>query len=1203
MANLETLELTINANANSASQGLTGLINSLTSLSKKVGKSVGGLKLLNNELVKLGSNGGIKLAGLEKASKGIKNAIDIPTTKLDALKMKMEGVTEQLDKAAQKGNKVTAANKRLQQFSIEKQINAETKAMNQALQAQKKAQEDLSNYDWGNRRAVNKAAPNAVSDEQWQKDFEARQEAIKAREAAQKEQYRIARLQREIKKLPTVEYLEKSPQASQHVKDYIEQSMGIGAKPKSAKESANAFMTAFNEGKETIPIADRIKNSWDNMKQGAKNLGKEIKELIPKFKGLHRVMRLASTMLLRMGIRALFNGVKEGFNNYYQYSKQAGGQFAQEMDSLSSAWQQLRNQMGAAIAPAIGAVIPILNSITSAALTAFNALSQLFALLGGKNSWSKATAQIGAFDAAAKKAGGGGGGMNELLAKFDEFNVIASEGGGGGGGAAAGEEFSTMFEEMYDFDSRIRSLAEFIRETVGWIKDNFTTILEAVGLIGTAILGWKISKAFEGVISTIGKWITGGALITLGVVVGVDIGQKIGAALNGGEGLSGYDIAEGIVGTVAAAIGGYVIAGAAGAMIGIGLTVVATIMGIEIGSRAQLEKMRWGNTSLTPEQVSAYVSSQFKFNVEAEIEVASISLKNYRVAKAHLNGEILEFQKSINKIKLSFDDPEKMIEDAKKKLDSVLSSLNTYINESDNLLTTYLNIMPYDEKTKGIMTKELANANKDLEKYFSNEGQKLANLYDQGMRNGWKGNEQEQIVALLDHINNIFSSANSAATEAKITASLNLTKVKIADFTKGTAEDVLKKQKEILTQYESTMKDMMLEQVSQLEYFATLAEEAGLMDPATGRKLADVYREKAKYIVDSFDTEMTLKLGKTKKTMKQEWINTLSEVYGKDYDTVIRNKMYGLADNLKKYLKKGTEEAKQDMRNDFRAVLESVLSINKITKNAAELYGITGWYLLGHDTKTKFVYTMVNAIGAEAVKLVKSETNISASEMIEVSGWDKFEEAQKLQFIEGLTNAYGAQDAITAAKQAGIDVASAINDGLNSGDEGAKTAASNLVTTIKDTLEKAGVKVDATAEIEVLVDAIVNVTTNTGGGVNVTSAPAVQGTKESAKISFAKFAEGGFPDKGDIFIANERQAELVGSINGRTSVANQEEIISGIQRGVSEANLEQNALLRQQNALLQSILEKDTSVRFGASAALGRTVRQSLDMYSGVVGG
>lgn len=96
-------------------------------------------------------------------------------------------------------------------------------------------------------------------------------------------------------------------------------------------------------------------------------------------------------------------------------------------------------------------------------------------------------------------------------------------------------------------------------------------------------------------------------------------------------------------------------------------------------------------------------------------------------------------------------------------------------------------------------------------------------------------------------------------------------------------------------------------------------------------------------------------------------------------------------------------------------------------------------------------------------------------------------------------------------------------------------------------------------------------------------------------------ATGGFPNAGDLFLANESGAELVGSMNGKTTVANQEQIIEGIRRGVSDANSEQNVLLRQQNELLRGILQKE--FKLGASSAFGRIAKQSLDMYGTVTGG
>lgn len=50
-----------------------------------------------------------------------------------------------------------------------------------------------------------------------------------------------------------------------------------------------------------------------------------------------------------------------------------------------------------------------------------------------------------------------------------------------------------------------------------------------------------------------------------------------------------------------------------------------------------------------------------------------------------------------------------------------------------------------------------------------------------------------------------------------------------------------------------------------------------------------------------------------------------------------------------------------------------------------------------------------------------------------------------------------------------------------------------------------------------------------------------------------KFAEGGFPTEGQLFIAQEAGPELVGTIGGRTAVANNDQIIEGIRQGVFEA--------------------------------------------------
>ncbi len=82
---------------------------------------------------------------------------------------------------------------------------------------------------------------------------------------------------------------------------------------------------------------------------------------------------------------------------------------------------------------------------------------------------------------------------------------------------------------------------------------------------------------------------------------------------------------------------------------------------------------------------------------------------------------------------------------------------------------------------------------------------------------------------------------------------------------------------------------------------------------------------------------------------------------------------------------------------------------------------------------------------------------------------------------------------------------------------------------------------------------------------------------EGGEISLGKiptFASGGFPDRGQLFIASESGPEMVGRIGGRTAVANKDQITDGIATAVYAANSEQNQLLREQNELLRAILVK-----------------------------
>lgn len=92
------------------------------------------------------------------------------------------------------------------------------------------------------------------------------------------------------------------------------------------------------------------------------------------------------------------------------------------------------------------------------------------------------------------------------------------------------------------------------------------------------------------------------------------------------------------------------------------------------------------------------------------------------------------------------------------------------------------------------------------------------------------------------------------------------------------------------------------------------------------------------------------------------------------------------------------------------------------------------------------------------------------------------------------------------------------------------------------------------------------------------------------EVSIPRLATGGFVDEGQLFIANEAGAEMVGAMGRRTVVANNEQIVEGISAGVTVAN---DGVIAAIYALMNLIEDKDLSVSIGDDV-IGR----SYDRYS-----
>ena len=92
-----------------------------------------------------------------------------------------------------------------------------------------------------------------------------------------------------------------------------------------------------------------------------------------------------------------------------------------------------------------------------------------------------------------------------------------------------------------------------------------------------------------------------------------------------------------------------------------------------------------------------------------------------------------------------------------------------------------------------------------------------------------------------------------------------------------------------------------------------------------------------------------------------------------------------------------------------------------------------------------------------------------------------------------------------------------------------------------------------------------------------------------SEVKIDRLADGGFVDEGQLFIAREAGAEMVGAMGRRTAVANNDQIVEGISAGVSIAN---DGVIAAIYALLNAVEDKDMSVVIGDNE-----IGQSYDRY------
>lgn len=251
-------------------------------------------------------------------------------------------------------------------------------------------------------------------------------------------------------------------------------------------------------------FGDSIRSALLSVKDfmfGTEGLHGSLKRMFPTLTGLvKRFQGMAKMRAMRYIVRQIAAGVSEGMKNVYYYSQAVGTSFAPAMDNAATSLLMMKNSIGAMLAPAVQALIPLLQTVVNWFITGINYINQFFALLNGQKTWTKAIEySTEAYEDNTKAAKQASKAAKDLLADWDELNIIQSNSGGGGSGTNKKDEknYKEMFEEVGAYNERIKNLVDGIKERFG---DVWTLAKRIAG----TIFGWKLASTFTNWLGVIG---------------------------------------------------------------------------------------------------------------------------------------------------------------------------------------------------------------------------------------------------------------------------------------------------------------------------------------------------------------------------------------------------------------------------------------------------------------------------------------------------------------------------------------------------------------------------------------------------------------------------------------------------------------------------------------------------------------------------
>jgi len=796
--------------------------------------------------------------------------------------------------------------------------------------------------------------------------------------------------------------------------------------------------------------------------------------------------------------------------------------------------------------------------------------------------------------------------LKKTLMGFDEINLLDDL------DALSANKDLGIDLSQYDYDfigdtvnEQVNSIVRKLEPTFTWIKENLNTILDIVKTIGIAFAAWEIAKISVKLIDALGnfkkteidpltKITTGLTLIITGIAM-----EFSGAKIIGAGKAELIDYIKTALGSALGIAGSLLVFGTGpiGWTIGISVTLITLIAGIEIGKNEKIAEMTKnafykGGMGIV---ISDVVIEFKKVNLSITEDMESV-IKNQQAIKK-LKDYASEIVKSIEKIGTSWNqgitDTDTAINELTGLFEELKTGTKTILDEVYNNIVEAISgafgvalieagysipeLLKMLGKIKGESEANIvsiSNQMEDLNTKYS-EGaigiQEYKDKYNDLMK------QMTNIIQLGADTNNVFTNikdnlsdidwkSDNAMNEAfiAISESVKTSKSKVDEYYSGLIEN--------LKTLRATTTDP--------EYQVQLDDMIRIADGASDAQKTQIDANLVE-LFDYMQQDIILKSAAVVQNATDEWnkMSWLEKWFSGGSEAAyvakaLMNYQTNIVDPISEKMDISMDELGIEGSTFAHDAMQDILTyMFDYNINGAGLYVSSFSETLDADT-----YEMLQKYGINAnqwantagikltsglLKGTQSELEVNKPQIIKdfeiagneisnglLKGVAEQEEQNKPwykklwdTFVNTFKWIFGINSPSTVFKGFGQNIMQGLLDGMKGWDLDFKKIFKGIVNVGIEMFNKFISWLNDTMSFSWDDKYIAGVKVLSGGSIRFVNIPQIP------KL----YAQGGFPSSGELFIAREAGAEMVGSIGRKTAVANNDQIVEAVSQGVYEA--------------------------------------------------